>query len=270
MNRIGYLGPPGTFTEEAALTIQGKHIAFSNIRTVFEAVKSGDVECGVAPIENSIEGSVGVTLDLMTHDYDLKIKGEILLPISNNLLINNDARIEDLKSVYSHSQALSQCKKFIEGLNVDIHSASSTAAAANLISGNKYAAAIGTRRAAQLNNLKIAAYDIQDYKNNITRFIIINREDHAKTGKDKTSIVFSLLEDEPGGLYGILGIFAENNINLTKIESRPAKEKLGRYLFYIDFEGHREEELIRNILNIIKSKVGYIKMFGSYPKEGDD
>ncbi|MCE5213443.1 MAG: prephenate dehydratase [Methanobacterium sp.] len=270
MKRIGYLGPPGTFTEEAALTIQGEHIAYSNINTVFQAVKNGEVDCGVVPIENSIEGSVGITLDLMTHDYDLKIKMEILLPISNNLLINPGTKIEDLKIVYSHSQALSQCRKFIDGLDVDIHSASSTAAAANLISGNEYSGAIGTRRAAQLNNLKIAAHDIQDYENNITRFVVINRKDHPETGKDKTSIVFSLLEDEPGGLYDILELFAENNINLTKIESRPSKEKLGRYLFFIDFEGHRDEKLIRNILNIIKSKVGYIKIFGSYPKEGDD
>jgi len=118
--------------------------------------------------------------------------------------------------------------------------------------------------------LKIAARDIQDYKNNLTRFVIISREDHDKTGKDKTSIVFSLSEDRPGGLYEILGIFADYNINLTKIESRPSKEKLGGYIFFIDFEGHREDQMIRNIINMIKPKVEYVKIFGSYPKEGDD
>lgn len=270
MKKIGYLGPPGTFTEEAALTIKGKHIAFATINEVFEAVSGGEVDSGVVPIENSIEGSVGITLDLLAHEYDLKIKREILLPINNNLLINPDANMGDVKIIYSHSQALSQCRKFIEDLEVDVHSASSTAAAAELILGKKSSAAIGTKRAAQLNNLKIAAWNIQDYKTNVTRFVMIDSEDHLRTGEDKTSIGFSLMEDEPGGLYEILGDFAEKNINLTKIESRPSKEKLGRYIFFIDFEGHRDDPMIRNILNIIKSKVGYIKIFGSYPKEGDD
>jgi prephenate dehydratase len=125
-------------------------------------------------------------------------------------------------------------------------------------------------RAAQINHLEIAARDIQDYKNNLTRFVVINPQDHDKTGNDKTSIVFSLSEDRPGGLYEILGVFAEENINLTKIESRPSKQKLGRYIFYIDFEGHRSDAMICNIINIIKSKVGSLKIFGSYPKEGDD
>lgn len=270
MKKIGYLGPPGSFTEEAALTIKGKHIAFGSINEVFEAVSNGKLDVGVVPIENSIEGSVGITLDLLAHDYDLKIQREILLPISNNLLINSDAEMEDIKIIYSHSQALSQCSKFIDALGVDIHSASSTSAAAELILGKKTSAAIGTRRAAELNNLKIAAKDIQDYKNNLTRFVVIATEDHTKTGKDKTSIVFSLMEDKPGGLYEILGIFAERKINLTKIESRPSKERMGRYIFFIDFEGHHEDPLIGNILNIIKSKVGNVKIFGSYPKEGDD
>jgi prephenate dehydratase len=270
MKKIGYLGPPGTFTEEAALTIEGEHHAFSNITEVFEAVHQGIVDSGVVPIENSIEGSVGLTLDLMTHDYDLKITREILLPISNNLLINPDAEMGDVKVIYSHSHALSQCRKFIDGLNVDIRSVSSTSAAAELILGEKTSAAIGNRRAAQLNNLKIAARDIQDYKNNLTRFVVMGKEDHPRTGKDKTSIVFSLMEDEPGGLYDILGDFALKNINLTKIESRPSKEKMGRYIFFIDFEGHREDHQIRNILNTIKSKVEYVKIFGSYPNEGDD
>jgi len=268
--KIGYFGPPGTFTEEAALKIKGKHIAFNTISDVFKAVKSAEVDCGVVPLENSIEGSVGVTLDLFIHDYDLMIKREIILPISHNLLINPDAEIGDIKIVYSHSQALSQCRKFIEDMNVEMHSVSSTSKAAELILGNKSQAAIGTLRAARINNLKVAAQNIQDYKNNLTRFVVINFEDHFKTGNDKTSIFFSLPEDRPGGLYEILGDFADKNINLTKIESRPSKEKLGRYIFFIDFEGHRENEMIYNILNMIKSKVGSLKIFGSYPNEGDD
>lgn len=268
--KIGFFGPPGTFTEEAALTLEGEHVAFNTISGVFQAVESGEVDCGVVPIENSIEGSVGVTLDLLTHDYDLKIKGEIILPISHNLLINPDAEVGDVGVIYSHSQALSQCRKFIEDMEVEVRSVNSTSAAAELIVGEKSSAAISTGRAAQLNDLKIAASDIQDYRNNLTRFVIISSEDHMKTGKDKTSIVFSLLEDRAGGLYEILGVFAQKNINLTKIESRPSKEKLGKYIFFIDFEGHRGDQMIRNIINMIKSKVGYINIFGSYPKIGDD
>ncbi len=267
---IGYFGPKGTFTEEAALKIEGEHRAFGSINEVFQAVESGKVDCGVVPIENSIEGSVCITLDLLTHDYDLKIKGEIILPISHNLLINPDAEMGDIEIVYSHSQALSQCRKFIEDLKVEMRSVTSTSKAAELIVGKKSSAAISTRRAAELNGLKVAARDIQDYKNNLTRFVIISRQDHDKTGKDKTSIVFSLSEDRPGGLYEILGVFAGFNINLTKIESRPSKEKLGRYIFFIDFEGHRDDLMIRNIISMIQPKVGYLKIFGSYPKEGDD
>jgi prephenate dehydratase len=268
--KIAFFGPPGTFTEEAALTLGGDHMAFNTISEVFQAVSAGEVDCGVVPIENSIEGSVGITLDLLTHDYDLMIKGEIILPISHNLLINQDAEIGDVEIIYSHSQALSQCRKFIENMNVEMRSVTSTSKAAEIIMGKKSSAAISTRRAAEINRLKIVTENIQDYKNNLTRFIIISREDHEKTGKDKTSVVFSLPEDRPGGLYEILGVFADYNINLTKIESRPSKEKLGRYIFFIDFEGHREDQLIRNIINMIEPKVGYLKIFGSYPKEGDD
>lgn len=268
--KIGYFGPPGTFTEEAALSIDGEHAPFDTIRDVLEAVKNDEVDCGVVPIENSIEGSVCVTLDLLTHDYDLMIEREIILPISHNLLINPDAEIKDVKIIYSHSQALSQCRKFIEDMNVEMSSVASTSKAAELILGEKSAAAIGTLRAAQINNLKIAAHDIQDYNNNLTRFVVINTHDHVRTGNDKTSIMFSLSEDRAGGLYEILGDFADKNINLTKIESRPSKQKLGKYVFYIDFEGHRKDELICNIINIIKTKVGSLKIFGSYPNEGDD
>jgi len=263
--RIGFFGPSGTFTEEAASLIGGDLIAFDSILDVFEAVEKGEVNVGVVPIENSIEGPIGVTLDLLVHDYDLKIKNEIIIPISHNLLINPDAEIDDVQLVYSHIQALSQCRKFTEGLGVVVNSTPSTSAAAEMTKGKKNLAAIGTKRAAEIYDLKIAASNIQDYENNVTRFVVIDKTDHERTGKDKTSIVFSILEDKPGGLYEILEVFANNNINLTKIESRPSKEKLGSYIFFVDFEGHRTDKLIGNILNIIRSKLEYIKVLGSYP-----
>ena len=245
-------------------------IAFDSILDVLDAVETEGVDIGVVPIENSIEGPVGVTLDLLVHNYDLKIRREVIIPISHNLLINPDADIEDIKFVYSHIQALSQCRKFTEGLNVVVNATPSTSAAAEMVKGKKNEAAIGTKRAAEIYGLKVVASDIQDYKNNVTRFVVLAKKDHEPTGKDKTSIIFSIMEDKPGGLYEILGIFADKKINLTKIESRPSKEKLGSYIFFVDFQGHRTDEQIGYILNIIRSKVGYIKVLGSYPAEGED
>jgi prephenate dehydratase len=268
--RIGFFGPSGSFTEEAASLIGDDLVSFDSILDVLDAVEKNVVNIGVVPIENSIEGPVGVTLDLLVHDYDLKIKREIIIPISHNLLINPDADISDVRFVYSHIQALSQCRKFTEGLGVVVNATPSTSAAAEMVKGKRNSGAIGTKRAAEIYGLKIAASDIQDYKNNVTRFVVIDKNDHDKTGNDKTSIVFSIMEDRPGGLYEILEVFADNSINLTKIESRPSKEKLGSYIFFVDFEGHRSDKLIGYILNIIRSKVGYIKVLGSYPTEGED
>lgn len=264
---IGFFGPAGTFTEQAASLVGSDLVAFDSILDVLEAVKNSEVDIGVVPIENSIEGPVGVTLDLMMHDYDLKIRREIIIPISHNLLINPEATIKDIKYVYSHIQALSQCRKFTDAMDVVVNSTPSTSAAAEMIKGRKDSASIGTKRAAEIYGLKIAASDIQDYKNNVTRFVVLGKTDHDPTDNDKTSVVFSMVEDKPGGLYHILEIFAKNDINLTKIESRPSKEKLGKYIFFIDFEGHRNDESIRRILDIIGANVEFLKVLGSYPSQ---
>jgi len=267
--KIGFFGPAGTFTEEAASTLEGDLVPYDTIPEVFQAVHMKEVDLGVVPIENSIEGSVGVTLDLLAHQYLLKIKGEITIPISLNLLINPDAELEDVEVVYSHYQPLSQCRMFLERMGVRTQATRSTVEASEIIKNEKNGAAIGTRRAASLYGLKIAAENIQDHANNMTRFVVIDHDDHAPTGKDKTSVVLCLSDDRPGGLYEILGEFASENINLTKIESRPSKEKLGRYIFFVDLEGHRKDIKIMNVINMIRSKVGYIKILGSYPQEGD-
>lgn len=267
--KIGFFGPKGTNTEEAASRVGDELVAFDTILDVLDAVNENKVNYGVVPIENSIEGPVGVTLDLLFHEYDLKIKREILLPISNNLLINKDADIGDIKYVYSHIQALSQCRNFIQKMGVVVNATPSTSAAAEMIRGRMDSGAIGTKKAAEIYGLKIAASDIQDYKNNVTRFVVLDHTDHEPTGNDKTSVVFSMKKDKPGGLYEILGIFAEHDINLTKIESRPSKEKLGSYIFFVDFEGHRTDKLITDILSLIKTIVEYIKVLGSYPAEGE-
>ena len=270
MGKIGFFGPSGSFTEEAASLVGDDLVSFDSILAVLDAVEKNVVNIGVVPIENSIEGPVGVTLDLLVHDYNLKIRREIIIPISHNLLINPDVDISDVRFVYSHIQALSQCRKFTEELGVVVNATPSTSAASEMVKGKMNAGAIGTKRAAEIYGLKIAASDIQDYKNNVTRFVVIDKNDNDRTGNDKTSIIFSIMEDRPGGLYEILEVFADNNINLTKIESRPSKEKLGSYIFFVDFKGHRTDKLIGYILNIIRSKVGYIKVLGSYPTEGED
>jgi prephenate dehydratase len=244
-------------------------MGFDTIIEVLDAVKNKVVNIGVVPIENSIEGPVGLTLDLLAHDYNLFIKKEINLSIRHNLLLNNDTRFEDIRVIYSHAQALSQCRKFIEKIGVKTSTTYSTAAAAKLITTEKNAGAIGTKKAAEIYGLKIEAENIQDYKNNVTRFIVLDDHDHFPTGNDKTSIVFYLIKDKPGGLYEILGEFAKNGINLTKIESRPSKEKLGSYIFFVDFEGHRDDKKIKNILNKIKQKISFVKILGSYPLKGD-
>ena len=270
IRKIGFLGPSGTYAEEAASKLVGELIAFNSVMEVMEAVKQGKVDIGVVPIENSIEGPVGVTLDLLAHDYDLKINGEIILPISHKLLINPRSSMQDIEMVYSHAQALSQCRKFIEKMGAKPVATSSTSGAAEMVKGQKNAAAIGTQKAADLYGLKIAAQDIPDYNDNSTRFIVVSKHDHEPTGHDKTSVVFSLIKDRPGGLYDVLGAFAKCNVNLTKIESRPSKKKLGNYIFFIDFQGHKADKEVKNILNNIKNKISYVKILGSYPIEGDD
>jgi prephenate dehydratase len=267
---IGFLGPSGTFTEEAANKVSGNYMAYNSIQDVLEALNKNKIDLGVVPIENSVEGSVGITLDSMAHDYSFNIQREIILPIRHYLLLNPDSKMDDLKQIYSHPQALSQCRHFIKKLGVSTRATESTAIAAKIIKGDKYSGAIGNLKLAEIYNLKIASKDIQDYSNNTTRFLVLGCEESLPTGKDKTSIVFSIPEDHPGGLYEILGEFAKRNINLSKIESRPSKERLGSYIFFLDFEGHITDEVIRNVLNIIKSKVGYVKILGSYPNEGED
>ncbi len=231
-----------------------------------ESVKNGDCSLGVVPIENSIEGSVGITLDSLAHKFDLKIFNEIIIPINQNLIVNPQTALEDIKDVYSHSQAIAQCQEYINKHKIQPHYAVSTAKAAKSIIGDKTKAAIGNAKSAELYNLEILESNIQDTDNNQTRFVVLSNEDHEMTGKDKTSIIFSIYEDRPGGLYNILGFFEKNGINLTKIESRPSKKGLGKYLFFVDFNGHKDDAIVKNILEEIKENAYFFKVLGSYPE----
>lgn len=241
-------------------------IPYCTIPAVMESVANGDCSLGVVPIENSIEGPVGITLDSLAHKFDLKIFKEIILPINQNFIVNPGCKMEDIEDVYSHAQALAQCQDFVRKNNIQPHYAISTARAAKDIIGDKSKAAIGNSKIVELYGLEILESNIQDVDNNATRFVVVSKEDHELTGDDKTSIIFSIYEDKPGGLYNILGIFEKNNINLTKIESRPSKKGLGKYLFFVDFNGHKDEELIQNILKEVHEQTYYFKVLGSYPQ----
>ena len=231
-----------------------------------DSVANDETSFGIIPIENSIEGPVGITLDSLAHKYDLKIFQEIIIPINQNLIVNPGTKMEDIEDVYSHAQAISQCQEFIQENRIQPHYAVSTARAAKDIRGFKNKAAIGNRVAAELYGLEILKANIQDTDNNETRFVVISKEDHEPTGSDKTSIIFSIYEDRPGGLYKILGIFQRHEINLTKIESRPSKKGLGKYLFFVDFNGHKDDEIIQEILREVEDNTYFLKVLGSYPE----
>lgn len=263
---ISFLGPKGTFTHEAANMLGDDLIPYCTIPAVMESVVNDECTLGVVPIENSIEGPVGITLDSLAHKYDLKIYKEIIIPINQNLIVNPGTKKKDIEEVYSHSQALAQCRDFLNDMDVHLHYAVSTARAAKDIIGDKSKAAIGNKKIVELYDLEILEASIQDMDNNETRFVVLSKDNHEMTGRDKTSIIFSIYEDKPGQLYKILGIFEKNNINLTKIESRPSKKGLGKYLFFVDFNGHIGEKSIQNILKEIEENTYFFKVLGSYPE----
>jgi len=269
--RIAYLGPPGTFTEEAALLYDetAQLIPFPSIPAVAVAVDSGMAEEGVVPIENSIEGSVTDTLDLLIHESRVLIRKELVLPIEHHLLVKPGTQVSEVRAIFSHPQALGQCRHFIERCfpKVEIVAALSTAAAVEEMMTSDYpAAAIGTRRAAELYGAETSAKGIQDQASNVTRFVVLAPTDHPATGFDKTSLCFSFAEDRPGVLCGVLQEFAQRTINLAKVESRPTKESLGKYIFLVDLEGHHDDPVVSEALARVREKTALFKVFGSYPK----
>lgn len=269
--RIGYLGPPGTFSEEAAI-LHDAHAAlvpFPSVPAVAAAVEAGVVDEGVAAIENSLEGPVTDTLDLLIHESKLLIRRELVLPIEQHLLARPDARVTDIGTVFSHPQALGQCRRFLERSlpQATLTAALSTSLAVELMMKHPTpAAAIGNRRAAEIHGAQIVARNVQDRPRNLTRFVVLAAQDHPPTGDDKTSICFTFAADKPGQLYGVLQEFAELNVNLSKVESRPSKEDLGEYVFLIDFEGHRQDPQITRLLDRVRDRVSTLKVFGSYPR----
>lgn len=265
--RVAFQGELGAYSESAVYSFFGQSVDVKpckNFGEVFESVKTGDVNYGVVPIENSIEGSVNRTYDLFL-EYDLKVCGEIILRISHCLIAHKGTSIDQIKTVYSHPQALAQCRKFLEQHKLKAISTFDTAGSVKMIKEEKLmdAAAIASERAAQIYNMTILAKEIEDIKNNSTRFFVLNKKDSPYSGQDKTSIIFAA-KSVPGALYKVLKEFADRNINLTKIESRPTKSTPWEYHFYLDFEGHRTETKCQQALNSIKDKTIFVKILGSY------
>jgi len=268
--KVAFLGPRGTFCEEAARRYFSKpgtvFVASPDIPEIFRKVERGEADQGVVPIENSTEGSVNLTLDLL-HECPLKVSGEVELRVRHNLIVKPGMKMGDVTVVMSHPQALAQCRRFlIENLpNAKKMEVASTAKAVEMLRRARGAAAIGTALAAEVNKVDILVRGIEDNPNNFTRFFVIGRSPAPPSGEDKTSIAFTV-PNVPGSLYHALGEFAVRGINLTKIESRPTKQRPWEYIFYIDFEGHASEPRCVEALEGLRKKAAFLEVLGSYPK----
>lgn len=265
--KVSYFGPVATFTHLAAMRYFGSSASLvpaEGIKDVFESVYSGQAEYGVVPVENSNEGVVSYTLDMFM-DFDLKISGEVMLKISHNLLSGSGDKSK-IKRIYSHPQAVAQCRKWLERNvpGIPVLESTSTARAAETASKEADAAAIASEVAAKIYDLHFVERHIEDFKDNFTRFLIISWEPSKRTGRDKTSIMFST-KDRPGALFTILEPFKQARINLTKIESRPSKRKAWEYIFFVDMEGHMDDKKVRTAIEEVKEGCLYLKILGSYP-----
>ena len=267
--KVAFQGERGAYSESAVYTFFGDETEVKPCRDlteVFESVDKQEVPVGVVPVENSLEGSVNQTYDLfLTHN--LKVSGEIIIRISHCLIANPSTNLEAVKTVYSHPQALAQCRSFLERLGSELIPTYDTAGSVKMLKekGLKDAAAVASEKAAEIYGMKILAREIEDIPTNYTRFFVISKEDAAMTGKDKTSIIFAA-KHKPGALYHALEEFEKRNINLTKIESRPTRQKPWEYNFYLDFEGHRTEENCAEALKALEKKAAFLKILGSYPR----
>ncbi len=284
--KVGYLGPEGTFSEEAGkvylrkLEIKAELFPYNTIHDLLYAVNQGKIKEAIVPIENSIEGTIAVVPDMLVREVNLMIRQELVLPVYHYLLAQKGTNIREITDIISNPPPLEQCRDFLRKKlpQAKLHLAYSSSDAVRQVAtslGEKIIAhgkvkgsvfaAIGTLAAAKMYGLKVIAPKINAHDNQ-TRFIVLAKNDHARTGQDKTSIAFSIAKDRPGGLHDVLSEFAIRNINLTKIESRPSKKALGDYYFFADLEGHRRDPIIIQTLKAVKSKTSFLKLLGSYPK----
>jgi len=269
---LGYLGPKGTFSEIAAHKYsQGKGwqlVECSSLEDIVSGVDSGMLDKGIVPVENSTEGSVGIVYDLLARHCDLAIEGEIIVPVVHSLLARSKISTERIEKVFSHPQALAQCRNFLRKNlpHACWQECASTAAAAVLVAKSKQSwAALAPASAAVVYGLDVLIPQANDYPNNMTRFFAIGREQlPVKGSRCKTSLVFGIY-DRPGALYLVLREFALRGINLTRIESRPAKNKLGEYIFFLDFHGSTADPVVQDLVGDLSKITTYFKLLGSYP-----
>jgi prephenate dehydratase len=265
--KLGLLGPEGTFSEIAARKWDAKAelVFLDDNELVARAVDDGLCDQSIVPIENSVEGPVGVVHDVLLQMRS-SVVGEVVVPIRQCLLSRGKA--SDIKVILSHPQALGQCRKYLREHypKAELRATGSTTHAAKLAQEFSEMAAVGSVAAAERYGLKIIAKGIQDTDANYTRFIVIGKKMPAPTGNDKTSLAVYLDRDRPGALYEFLGEFARRSINMTRIESRPSRLALGDYWFFIDVEGHRDDLQLRDAIAALEGKTGKLKVLGSYPK----
>jgi chorismate mutase/prephenate dehydratase len=265
--KVAYLGPRATFTHMACMQKFGssaQYVPVHSIKEVFSEVERGRANFGVVPIENTTEGVVNHTLDMFI-DSNLLIYGEILQEVSHHLLSKSGV-MEDVKKIYSHPHAIAQCRNWLETNlpHVSVAEVASTARAAELCMDEPTSAAIASELAGQLYGLKVIKARIEDNLNNFTRFLVLSQKPPERTGKDKTSLMLSV-KDKVGALYDLLRPFASHGISMTKIESRPSRRKAWEYIFFVDVEGHIEEERVNKAVEEIKGRCLFMKILGSYP-----
>jgi len=267
--KVAFQGELGAYSEEAAFSFFENKIQTIPCHTfseVFKIVEKNKAQYGIIPIENSLEGTIGQNYDLLLKS-NLKIFGELILKISHCLISNKDQKIDSIKKVYSHPQALGQCREFLEKRKLEGIPTYNTAGSVKMLKEGKIekgAGVIASEKAAKFYGMKILKKGIETNPYNFTRFFIISKKKSKKAKKNKTSIVFST-KHIPGALFKVLELFAKEKINLTKIESRPIVGKPWEYNFYLDFEGHKEEEKIKKVLKEAKNNALFLKVLGSYP-----
>jgi len=266
---VAFQGEPGAYSESAAMSYFGNSIKVKpckELSDVFDAVENGEANFGIVPIENSLEGSVNRTYDFLLK-YDLKVVGELNYRIVHCLISNNGVVLDEIKTVYSHPQALAQCSDFLRKLKCEIISSYDTAGSVKIIKEKKLknAAAIAGARTAKIYGVKILLEGIEDKAYNYTRFFIISKQVAKPTDKDKTSVIFSV-KHVPSSLFRTLEGFSDRKINLTKIESRPNRLKPWEYNFYLDFEGNLKDKKVKEAIKDLKKNSVFVKILGSYPK----
>ncbi len=269
--RIAYLGPEGTFTHAAALKHFGQSVtttALDAIDAVFREVEAGTADYGVVPVENSTEGVVSHTLDMFLR-APVRICGEVLLRVELNLL-GGAERLEDVRRILAHPQALAQCRGWLDAHlpRAERLPAASNAEAARQVHGVPDAAALASLAAAERYDLRPLARNVEDEPGNSTRFLVIGREPVPPSGRDKTTLLVSV-RNRPGALHGLLEPMARHGISMTRIESRPSRQALWDYVFFVDIEGHEADVEVRRVLQELEERASLLRVLGSYPRAGD-